>query len=108
MFHASRREFAFFMVIEARQFGLAFVFLLAPARDGDEGHVLAPRLLANLASDFVAVHFRHANVQQHNFREEVARDVEGRGAVVGRLRMMAEAAQKGGERKRAVDVVVDD
>src|SRR5262245_2610628 len=41
------------------------IFVLPPSRNGNEGHVSAPRLLANLPGHFETIRFWKSNVEQY-------------------------------------------
>ena len=51
------------VMIKACLFGAAAVFFLAPAGESHESYVLSPRLLPQVPRDFIAVHFRQANIE---------------------------------------------
>jgi hypothetical protein len=55
-------------MIEACRERLGLVFILSPTRHGDKRHGSAQRALTYFASNFLAVQFRHTDVQEGNFR----------------------------------------
>src|SRR5687767_2015855 len=64
------------VLVEARGLGLAPVALLSPAGEGDD-HRRAPLLArAHVPRGFVAVHARHAEVEEHHRRAELAELLE--------------------------------
>src|SRR5688572_28751434 len=55
------------MIVEARRRGPPHVLRFAPARDCDEFDRRAPRRRTDLFCYLIAVHLRHADVEQHHF-----------------------------------------
>src|SRR5262249_4413826 len=70
------------VVIEACLLGPPTVFLLPPARQGDQHHALA-LLLPNAATRFVPIQFRQSDVQQYHVGSEHCRRPDCFQAVMG-------------------------
>ena len=96
------------MMVETSLGRPSLVFLLAPARDSYQDHVLAPRFLADAATGLQAVQFGHPNVKQGDFGPEPSRRLDRLLAIVDRVDVMAEEPQHDGETVSGVSVVVRD
>src|SRR5690348_11088130 len=59
------------MMIESGSERAAAIFVLAPARDGDEHNRAAPGFAADLVRHFVAIELGHADIEQGNIGLEL-------------------------------------
>jgi hypothetical protein len=84
------------------------VFLLSPARKGDEHEIASLGQFPNLPSYFIPIHSRHADVEQHNGWLIGRQERQGRGAVVDHLDFRSEQLQQQAQTLRGVAIVVHD
>ena len=96
------------MMIESGLLRLAPIDILAPARDRDHQHLLAPRLLAYAAARIEAVDARQAQVHQHDVGTQTFRGGQSLDAVVRHERLVPLFLQQDLQQFRVVGVVVDD
>ena len=89
------------------QRALAIALLPEPG-EGDDQRAARLRQLAKPANDLVPVHRGQPDVEQDHVGRELPRDPQRRRAVVGHADLMPVQAHRLGERRRGVDVVVDD
>jgi len=94
--------------VESCGCGLAPVILLAPAGHRDQRHLRTPRLVADSAARFVSVHFRHAEIQEHDVRAEVFSELQSVLSIVGNSNLVPLQFQEHGEASCCVTVVVND
>jgi hypothetical protein len=71
------------MMIEARALGALHVFFLSPSRERNQQHAVATRG-PDATRDLVAVHERHADVEQHDLGIELVDDGKCFGTAVNR------------------------
>jgi hypothetical protein len=82
------------VVIKASFSAAPLVFFLTPASQSDQHDVLAPRLFANPTGYFVAVEFRHSNIQERNFRTDLLGYVECFQTVIGQVRLLSDGLEQ--------------
>src|SRR5689334_13830875 len=92
--------------VEAGLAGAEAVDVLAPPRQRDQIDVAAPRLAADRPGRVVAVHARHADVEQHGMRTERRRLADGGRAVVRHAHLVAGHLEEHAEALRRVLLVV--
>ena len=87
---------------------LLAVFRLSPPRERDQHQILTPWFLPDAPADFIAIHPRQTDIEQHDVGPDSAGSLEGGHAVVCLMRLMAGQVQQHGKRFRPVLAVVDD
>src|ERR1700738_3176310 len=94
------------MMIETGLGGLLSMLGTAPTRHGNQQHVPAPGLAAELSGDFVTVEFGHSNVEQRHVGTKLCRCLERLGTVGGGSDVIAGIVQQDTEARRRIVVVV--
>src|SRR2546425_979686 len=82
------------------------VRVLTPAGQSDERNALAPGLRTNAPRDFVAIEFRHANIQQRYIREVPLSGLERKGPVGGTKHFVPPELQQRCETLQSVCIIV--
>lgn len=93
------------MMIETRLCRPSSILLLAPAGQGGQHRAFHTRLLSQSSRDLVAVHARHADVEEHHMRQKGRRQGKRRSAVVGDLHLVSMQSQQHGEAHGGVPVL---
>src|SRR5262249_732111 len=86
----------------------SLIFFLPPPSQSHENYPTAPPLFSHGAGSLIAVHFRHANVEQCHIGLEGRCSLYGLHAVVGRLDLVAHHTQHHSEAIGGVAIVVCD
>ena len=94
------------MVVKAGVLRAYPVTHLTAPRERDEHHVACPGLGAHLPAYLVAVHRRHADVQDHDVGLEIQSRGQGGAPVIDLTHRVAVLAQQFGECSGAVAVIV--
>ena len=93
-------------MIEACRERLGLVSILSPTRHGDEGHSSTEGALTYLASNFVAIQFRHTDIQKCNFWLHGGKSGQRFFPVAHDRDVMAINPEKRGETLRRVAIVI--
>ena len=84
------------------------VFLLTPAGQRHECTLLSGRCALGALGDFITIHARHSQVQEHQRRPKGFDRLECRWTVIGGLDVVPHDAQECGESRCSVAVVIND
>ena len=79
-----------------------------PTACGNEQDAAAPRLSPNATGELQAIHARHRDIEDHDFRQKAGCNCEGLFAIVGDASIVSFQIQHQGQAVRGVDVIVRD
>src|SRR5579871_1252541 len=94
------------VVVEACLQRTAPIFLLAPTRHGYQYLGLQLGAFVEPAGHGIAVHSRHADVQEHHLWMKRLDDKQGGGSIVGHTNLLPDHSQKHGHAIRRIYVIV--
>src|SRR5688572_13369338 len=96
------------VTVEAGLLGLPAIVVLTPAGERYQHHALAPWLLADAATNFVAVLAGQPDVEEHRVGQQLLSAAQRCHSVVRGVSLVAGHAEQHRKGLRTVDVVVDD